>query len=97
MTAIAASSSTLGANPFSLAVKNGRVFGWGANDLGQLNAPEDTDVVAIDAGLHNGVSLTKRGTVNVWSLNHQRAADVPDEVCKASAIAISGYMCAAII
>jgi hypothetical protein len=97
VTAIAAGGGGLGAGNFSLAVKNGQVLGWGANDLGQLSAPADTDVVDIAAGMHNGMSLTKRGTVNVWSINTQGQTQIPDEICKASAIAISGYMCAAIL
>jgi hypothetical protein len=91
VTAIAAGGT------FSLAVKGGRVFGWGTNDKGQLSAPEDTDVTAIDAGSHNGMSLTTRGTVNVWGLSNQRQSVVPDEICAASAISISAYMCAALI
>lgn len=97
VTAIAAGGKVFGDTAFSLAVKDGRVFGWGANNRGQLSAPEVTDVTAIAAGSHNGMLLTKQGAVEVWGLSQQRQAVVPDEVCKASAISIGGYMCAAVI
>jgi alpha-tubulin suppressor-like RCC1 family protein len=97
VTAIAAGGKVFGDTAFSLAVKDGRVFGWGANNRGQLSAPEVTDVTAIAAGSHNGVLLTKQGAVEVWGISQQRQAVVPDEVCKASAISIGGYMCAAVI
>jgi hypothetical protein len=97
VTAIAAGGKAYGDTAFSLAVKNGRVFGWGANNRGQLSTPEVADVTTIAAGSHNGMLLTKQGTVEVWGLSQQRQAVVPDEVCKASAISIGGYMCAAVI
>lgn len=97
VTAIAAGGGEFDRTSFSLAVKDGKVFGWGGNELGQLSAPEDTDVVAIDAGTVNGMSLTRRGTINVWGLNNNFQTEVPDEICQASAISVNSYACAALI
>jgi alpha-tubulin suppressor-like RCC1 family protein len=92
VTAIAA-----GGGPFSLAVKDGQVFGWGVDDIGQLEAPAVPDVTAIAASFYNGMSLTKQGVVSVWSVNAAGQLEIPDEVCKASAIAMGYQLCVAIV
>jgi hypothetical protein len=76
VTAIAAGGgSAAGIGPFSLAVKDGQVFGWGVDDKGQLEAPAVPDVTAITAGPYNGMSLNKQGVVSVWSVNPPPARD----------------------
>jgi hypothetical protein len=97
VTAVEAGGGGFGGGPFSLAVKNGRVISWGTNDKGQLEAPADPDVVAVAAGALNGMSLTKQGAVNVWSINNGHQLEIPDEVCKASAIAMGYNLCVALV
>ena len=64
---------------FALALKGGRVYGWGADTLKQVTIPTaaQKDIVAIAAGGAHGMALTKKGTVVVWGDNKFKQATAP--------------------
>ena len=64
---------------FALALKGGKVFGWGANTRGQLQfpAPTSKDITAVAAGGAHGLALTKKGAVIAWGDNGFKQAQVP--------------------
>ena len=53
---------------FALVLKDGKVYGWGANTKGQLKFPTaaGSNVTAIAAGGAHGLALTKAGLVLGW-------------------------------
>ncbi|MFN7472892.1 MAG: hypothetical protein ACK5S9_14730, partial [Roseiflexaceae bacterium] len=64
---------------FALALKGGRVFGWGANTKGQLKFPASTarNITSIAAGGAHGLALNKTGQVVSWGDNGFKQALVP--------------------
>ena len=90
--------------------RNGRVFGWGANDRGQATGVPTTnyiargyvtidghlltDVKAIDAGDDVNVALKRDGTVVAWGGNGK--ATIPEGLSNVVAIAVGIDYCLAI-
>ncbi|MFM2308305.1 MAG: Cellulosome-anchoring protein precursor [Chloroflexota bacterium] len=74
---------------FALALKGGRVYGWGANTRGQLKFPSTVakDITAIAAGGAHGLALTKAGKVISWGDNTFKQASVPKGLKAVSAMA----------
>jgi hypothetical protein len=64
---------------FALALKGGKVFGWGANTKGQLKFPAGTkkDIISVAAGGAHGMALTRRGLVLSWGDNAFGQVTIP--------------------
>ena len=75
----------------SLALKtDGSVVGWGANDFGQANAPQNaTNVVAISGGGYHSLALKADGSVVYWG-NYNGGIGVAGDETDIKAIA-AGY------
>ncbi len=88
---------------FSLALKaNGTVVAWGDNQYGQLGNPSvptpgipvtvdlPSEVTAVDAGILNGIALTREGTVWIWGWGWYAFPAVVPGVSGVRAIAAGG-------
>jgi hypothetical protein len=64
---------------FALALKGGKVYGWGANTLKQITFPAtvNKDIVSIAAGGSHGLALSKKGLVFAWGDNGFKQATPP--------------------
>jgi alpha-tubulin suppressor-like RCC1 family protein len=64
---------------FALALKGGKVYGWGANTLKQITFPAtvNKDIVSIAAGGSHGLALSKKGLVFAWGDNGFKQATTP--------------------
>ena len=64
---------------FALALKGGKVYGWGANTLKQITFPAtvNKDIVSIAAGGSHGMALSKTGLVYTWGDNGFKQATTP--------------------
>ena len=64
---------------FALALKGGKVYGWGANTLKQITFPAtvNKDIVSIAAGGSHGLALSKKGLVYAWGDNGYKQATTP--------------------
>ncbi len=96
--AIAAGGMSFGAltnQPWGLALRDdGTVAGWGADDAGQIDLPDNlTNVVAIAAGYGHGMALKADGTVatwGVWARLHPSPSSLTNVVAIAAAGRLSG-------
>jgi alpha-tubulin suppressor-like RCC1 family protein len=72
-------------------MRNGRVFGWGNNSLGQAGPPPTlVNAARISAGVQHSVALTSNGTVVVWGANNFNQTDVPAGLANVRSIAAGG-------
>jgi alpha-tubulin suppressor-like RCC1 family protein len=64
---------------FALALKGGKVYGWGANTLKQITFPAtlNNNIVSIAAGGSHGLALSKIGLVYAWGDNGYKQATTP--------------------
>ena len=64
---------------FALALKGGKVYGWGANTKKQITFPAtvNKDIVSITAGGSHGMALSKTGLVYAWGDNGFKQATTP--------------------
>jgi len=64
---------------FALALKGGKVYGWGANTLKQITFPTTAgkDIVSIAAGGAHGMGLTKTGSVIAWGDAGYKQTTIP--------------------
>ena len=56
-------------NFHSLALVNGRVYGWGASTDGALPVPSLQDIVFIAAGVNSGIAIRSDGARKFWGAN----------------------------
>lgn len=78
---------------FSIAAKtDGSVVGWGNNQVGQLNLPNNlADVVSIAAGRSHALALKSNGEVLAWGANHYGQISLPAGLANVVAIAAGGF------
>jgi len=64
---------------FALALKGGKVYGWGANTKKQITFPQTTakDIVSIAAGGSHGMALTSKGLVYAWGDAGYKQTTIP--------------------
>ena len=64
---------------FALALKGGKVYGWGANTKKQITFPTtvNKNIVSIAAGGSHGMALSKTGLVYTWGDNGYKQATTP--------------------
>ena len=76
---------------FNLAVSNGFVILWGADEAGQCDAPTNlSNVVDVAAGPYHSLALLQNGTVVAWGDDIYGETDVPDGLSNVVAIAAGG-------
>jgi hypothetical protein len=75
---------------------DGRVTGWGSNQLGQANPRVRYDVVAIAAGGALNLALHDNGLVTAWGGNSSGQHSVPPTLTNVVAIAAGDYHCLAL-
>lgn len=78
---------------FAVVVKGGRVYGWGANTVGQLNFPlmSQKDVVAVAAGYAHVLALKSNGSVLGWGENLYKQATIPKSIKGIVSVAGGAY------
>ena len=91
----------VGVRPGALVVVNslddGTVVGWGKNNHGQADSPNDLGPVQdIDAGNDHSLALLVDGTVVAWGGNSYGQCDVPDGLTDVVAIAAGRYLSVAL-
>jgi alpha-tubulin suppressor-like RCC1 family protein len=59
--------------------KDGRVYGWGANDFGQLKLPSAalSGVRSISAGLGHVMAIKTNGDLVIWGRNDFKQTEAP--------------------
>jgi alpha-tubulin suppressor-like RCC1 family protein len=64
----------------SLALRSdGTVVGWGANEDGQIDVPDDlSNFIAISAGNAHSLALQSDGTVIGWGADWDGRIDIPE-------------------
>ena len=58
--------------------RDGQVYCWGENDVGQLNAPNDIKFSQITSGWRFSCGLRTTGAIACWGRNNHKQADAPD-------------------
>jgi hypothetical protein len=78
---------------FAVVVKGGRVYGWGANTVGQLKFPlmSQKDVVAVAAGYAHVLALKSNGSVLGWGENLYKQATIPKSIKGIVSVAGGAY------
>ena len=74
---------------FALALKGGRVYGWGSNTLKQITFPSkvSSNIVAIAAGGSHGMALSNTGKVYAWGDGSALQTSVPKSLTAVVSIA----------
>jgi alpha-tubulin suppressor-like RCC1 family protein len=61
--------------------EDGKVFGWGSNNYGQLNIPNNLPrIVDIACGNYHSLALSEDGKVFAWGNNKFGQLNVPEEL-----------------
>jgi alpha-tubulin suppressor-like RCC1 family protein len=72
--------------------RDGKVVGWGSNEMGQCDAPAGLDhVVAVSAGDSHTAALTQDGKVVCWGRNGNSQCAVPNDLSNVIAISCGGF------
>lgn len=87
-----------GGNGFTIALEpDGRVFGWGKNQFGQLGGgtitnpiPNFSEVIAVSAGIDHAVALKNDGTVWAWGKNNNNQIGDGTTTNRTSPVQVSG-------
>ena len=76
-----AAVAAVGVAPAPAAANTGYVTGWGPNQYGQANVPDDLGrVEALSAGYEHTVALQANGVVRAWGRDEAGETDVPGEL-----------------
>jgi alpha-tubulin suppressor-like RCC1 family protein len=64
------------------------VVGWGGNQYGPLDVPENIgDVAHVAAGYYHSITVQVNGTVKVWAKHSRAVVDVPGDLGQCTAVA----------